>query len=88
MTQVPQIKQLIEEANDKTARAQLALAGAESNAKNARDTAQKAYEAYTGQAAVVYTKNKNSLFRAACRGPIHFRNIVCVYRFVPLTGGD
>lgn len=53
LTQVSQIKQLIEEADDKTVRAQQALAGAESSAINARDIAQKAYEAYTGQAAEV-----------------------------------
>jgi len=48
--QVPEIKQLIEEANDKTARAQKALAGAESSAKNARDTAQQAQKTYAEQA--------------------------------------
>lgn len=51
--QVPQIKQLIEEANDKTARAQQALAGAESSAINARDTAQRAKKTYADQAAEV-----------------------------------
>lgn len=50
---IPQIKQLIEEANDKTARAQHALAGAESSAINARDTAQQAKKTYADQAAEV-----------------------------------
>jgi len=51
--QVPQIKRLIEEASDKTARAQKALAGAESSAINARDTAQRAQKTYAEQAVEV-----------------------------------
>lgn len=57
LAQVPQIKQLIEEANDKTARAQQALAGAETSAINARDTAQQAQKTYAEQAVeVLHTK--------------------------------
>lgn len=68
LTQVPQIRQLIEEANDKTARAQTALAGAESSAKTARDTAQKAYETYSGQAAeVLVEKNQAKQFYSVCK---------------------
>lgn len=48
--QVPQIKQLIEEANDKTVRAQQALEGAESSAKNAKATAEEAQIIYAEQA--------------------------------------
>lgn len=51
--QVSQIKQLIEEANDKTLRAQQALAGAELSAVNAKDTAQQAQKTYADQAAEV-----------------------------------
>lgn len=56
LEKVPQIKQLIEEANDKTVRAQQALVGAESSAKNAKDTAQKAQTTYAEQAAEVRIK--------------------------------
>jgi len=54
--QVSQIKQLIEEANDKTLRAQQALAGAEMSAINARDTAKQAQTTYADQASEVPTK--------------------------------
>lgn len=54
---MPQIKQLIEEANDKTARAQQALEGAESSAKNAKETAQEAQTIYAEQAVTVCIKN-------------------------------
>ncbi|CAI6348984.1 unnamed protein product [Macrosiphum euphorbiae] len=48
--QVSQIRQLIEEANDKTIRAQQALAGAELSAIHARDTAKEAQQTYADQA--------------------------------------
>lgn len=51
--QVSEIEQLIEEAKDKTARAQQALAGAESSAINARDTALQAQKTYAEQAVEV-----------------------------------
>jgi len=51
--QVPEIKQLIEEANDNTIRAQEALDGAELGAIAARDTAKKAQTTYADQALVV-----------------------------------
>ncbi|VVC25129.1 Hypothetical protein CINCED_3A009745 [Cinara cedri] len=60
LKQIPQIKQLIEEASDKTTRAQQALAGAESSAINARDTAQKAQKTYVEQAADEANKIKKS----------------------------
>lgn len=50
---VPEIQQLIEEANVKTIGAQKALEGAESSAKNARDTAKQAQRIYSDQAAEV-----------------------------------
>lgn len=54
LAKVQNIKQLIEEANDKTVRAQQALMGAEANAINARITAEKAQKTYAEQAAKVY----------------------------------
>lgn len=53
LEKVSQIRQLIEEANDKTTRAQEALAGAEANAKKARDNAFEAKTAYAERAAEV-----------------------------------
>lgn len=50
---VPEIQKLIEEANDKTIGAQHALEGAESSAKNARDTVKQAQRIYDEQAAEV-----------------------------------
>lgn len=50
---VPEIQQLIEEANFKTIGAQQALEGAESSAKNARDTAKQAQRIYDEQVAEV-----------------------------------
>jgi len=60
LAQVPRIKQLIEEANDKTARAQQALAGAETSAINARDTAQQAQKTYAEQAVEESKKMKKA----------------------------
>jgi len=54
--QVSQIRQLIEEANDNTIRAQQALAGAELSAIHARDTAKEAQTTYADQATQVPTR--------------------------------
>jgi len=56
--QVSQIRQLIEEANDKTIRAQQALAGAELSAIHARDTAKEAQQTYADQASEVRKRDK------------------------------
>jgi len=56
--QVSQIRQLIEEANDKTIRAQQALAGAELSAIHARDTAKEAQQTYADQASEVRKSDK------------------------------
>jgi coxsackievirus/adenovirus receptor len=58
LEQVSEIKQLIQEADDKTIRAQQALAGAEVSATNARDIAQQAQNTYAEQAGKVCLYNK------------------------------
>lgn len=58
LEQVSEIKQLIQEADDKTIRAQQALAGAEVSATNARDIAQQAQNTYAEQAGKVCFYNK------------------------------
>lgn len=58
LEKVPEIKQLIEEANDKTTQAQEALAGAETSAIKARDKANEAKTTYAERAAEVRKKKK------------------------------
>lgn len=53
LEQVSEIKQLIQEAGDKTIRAQEALDGAEASATSARDTALQAQNKYAEQAGKV-----------------------------------
>ncbi|XP_025424275.1 laminin subunit gamma-1 isoform X2 [Sipha flava] len=60
LEQVSEIKQLIQEADDKTIRAQQALAGAEVSATNARDIAQQAQNTYAEQAGKEANKIKDA----------------------------
>ncbi|XP_050422694.1 laminin subunit gamma-1 isoform X2 [Adelges cooleyi] len=60
LEQVPEIKKLIEEANDKTTRAQRALTGAENSAINARNLAQQAQTTFAEQASMEAEKIKKS----------------------------
>lgn len=60
LAEVPRIKELIKEANEKTIRAQEALAGAESSAKNSRNIAQMAYEAYNKTVAEVSVETSDT----------------------------
>jgi coxsackievirus/adenovirus receptor len=62
---VPEIRQLIADAENKTINARQALAGAEHSAQTARDTAQEAQQKYAEQASHVRLKK------------VFYKKIVC-----------
>jgi coxsackievirus/adenovirus receptor len=75
---VPEIRQLIADAENKTGDARQALAGAEHNAQIARDTAQEAQQKYAEQASHVrphkcFMRSYRPVLILGPRLPCHFK---------------
>lgn len=84
---VPEIQQLIEEADDKTIGAQQALEGAESSAKNARDTAKQAQRIYDEQAAEVKYYIKSVILDIVAVVFIYLFFLIYLHKYFTYLGG-